>query len=97
MRIRLLSVLALPFCPNINDGFTGEAPDLGALEFGQPTPHCGPRPRKWWGRGIRYSLFGIRKRLAASAVAGIVVTGFPTCRGLRLRGPGQAGEPVSTA
>jgi hypothetical protein len=30
--------------PNINDGFTGQAPDLGALEVGQPMPHYGPRP-----------------------------------------------------
>jgi hypothetical protein len=30
--------------PNINDGFTGRAPDLGALEVGRPTPHFGPRP-----------------------------------------------------
>ena len=29
--------------PNINDGFTGNAPDLGALEVGQPLPHYGPR------------------------------------------------------
>jgi hypothetical protein len=30
--------------PNINDGFTGKAPDLGALELGQPLPVYGPRP-----------------------------------------------------
>jgi hypothetical protein len=30
--------------PNINDGFTGQAPDLGALEVGRSMPHCGPRP-----------------------------------------------------
>jgi hypothetical protein len=30
--------------PNINDNFTGNAPDLGALEFGQPVPIYGPRP-----------------------------------------------------
>jgi len=30
--------------PNITDGFVGSAPDLGALEFGQPPPHYGPRP-----------------------------------------------------
>jgi len=29
--------------PNINDGFTGSAPDLGALELGRPIPHYGPR------------------------------------------------------
>lgn len=29
--------------PNITDGFTGSAPDLGALEAGHPPPHYGPR------------------------------------------------------
>jgi len=30
--------------PNVNDGFTAKAPDLGALEFGRPIPIYGPRP-----------------------------------------------------
>jgi hypothetical protein len=29
--------------PNVTDGYTGNAPDLGAYEFGQPVPHYGPR------------------------------------------------------
>ena len=29
--------------PNITDGFAGKAPDLGAVELGQPMPHYGPR------------------------------------------------------
>jgi hypothetical protein len=29
--------------PNVNDGFAGKAPDLGALEAGQPLPVYGPR------------------------------------------------------
>ena len=29
--------------PNFNDGFKGKAPDLGALEAGEPMPHFGPR------------------------------------------------------
>lgn len=29
--------------PNVNDGFTGKAPDLGAYEVGQTVPHYGPR------------------------------------------------------
>jgi hypothetical protein len=29
--------------PTVNDGFAGAAPDLGALELGQPEPHYGPR------------------------------------------------------
>ena len=33
--------------PTINDGFTGKAPDLGALEHGQPEPHYGPRWITW--------------------------------------------------
>jgi hypothetical protein len=28
---------------NVTDGFTGAAPDLGALEIGQAPPHYGPR------------------------------------------------------
>jgi hypothetical protein len=31
--------------PNVTDGFAGKAPDLGALEVGQPAPTYGPRPR----------------------------------------------------
>ena len=29
--------------PNVNDGFTGKAPDLGAFELGRPMPIYGPR------------------------------------------------------
>jgi hypothetical protein len=29
--------------PGINDGFTGQAPDLGCYEVGKPAPHYGPR------------------------------------------------------
>ncbi len=29
--------------PNVNDKFTGNAPDLGAYEAGEPLPHYGPR------------------------------------------------------
>ncbi len=29
--------------PNVTDGFTGKAPDIGALEVGAPVPHYGPR------------------------------------------------------
>ncbi len=29
--------------PTVNDDFTGDAPDLGALEVGRPEPHYGPR------------------------------------------------------
>jgi hypothetical protein len=31
--------------PNVTDGFAGKAPDLGALEVGQPPPVYGPRQR----------------------------------------------------
>jgi len=31
--------------PNVTDGFAGRAPDLGALEVGQPVPRYGPAPR----------------------------------------------------
>jgi hypothetical protein len=30
--------------PNITEGFSGRAPDLGALEVGSVAPHYGPRP-----------------------------------------------------
>lgn len=30
--------------PNVNDDFTGAAPDIGAYEIGTPIPHYGPRP-----------------------------------------------------
>jgi len=30
--------------PNVTDGYSGAAPDLGALELGQAPPHYGPRP-----------------------------------------------------
>ncbi len=30
--------------PNITDGYSGKAPDLGAYETGSPIPHYGPRP-----------------------------------------------------
>ena len=30
--------------PTITDDFTGESPDLGALEYAAPVPHYGPRP-----------------------------------------------------
>ena len=33
--------------PTINDGFTGNAPDLGALELNRPEPHYGPRWITW--------------------------------------------------
>ena len=29
--------------PNVTNGYSGNAPDLGALESGQPMPHYGPR------------------------------------------------------
>jgi len=32
------------YIPNINGGYTGKAPDLGAYELGRPLPHYGPRP-----------------------------------------------------
>jgi len=32
--------------PNITDDYTGKAPDLGALEYGHPSPHYGPRKKR---------------------------------------------------
>ena len=34
--------------PNVTDGYTGAAPDLGALEVGQPMPQYGPRFNPGW-------------------------------------------------
>jgi len=34
--------------PNVTDGFTGAAPDLGALERGVPPPQYGPRFTPHW-------------------------------------------------
>jgi hypothetical protein len=34
--------------PNVTDGYTGAAPDLGALERGVPVPHYGPRFTPHW-------------------------------------------------
>jgi hypothetical protein len=31
--------------PTITDGYTGKAPDLGAIEYGADAPHFGPRAR----------------------------------------------------
>jgi hypothetical protein len=31
--------------PNVNDGYAGRAPDLGAYELGQPDVVYGPRPQ----------------------------------------------------
>jgi hypothetical protein len=30
--------------PNVTEGFGGNAPDLGAFEYGVAPPHVGPRP-----------------------------------------------------
>lgn len=39
-----VAVNAGVFLPNVNDDFTGSAPDLGALELGKDMPIYGPRP-----------------------------------------------------
>jgi len=33
--------------PTVNEDYSGRAPDLGALEAGQPVPHYGPRWLTW--------------------------------------------------
>jgi hypothetical protein len=44
-RLKLDSAAVDAACilPNVNDDFTGVAPDLGALEIGLPVPQYGPR------------------------------------------------------
>lgn len=41
----------------INDGYTGKAPDIGALETGRPAPHYGPRK---WPAGLPDDKFAYR-------------------------------------
>ena len=43
LRPEAIAVDAGAVLPNINDGYTGDAPDLGCFERGQPRPHYGPR------------------------------------------------------
>jgi hypothetical protein len=40
--------------PNVTDGYTGAAPDLGAYEFGKPIPHYGPRGYPLTGSELQY-------------------------------------------
>jgi len=42
--------------PNINDGFIGGAPDLGAYELGQPLPKYGPRSPVGAPTGLRITV-----------------------------------------
>ena len=43
LRAEAVAVDAGQVLANVNDGFSGRAPDLGFLEAGQPLPHFGPR------------------------------------------------------
>ena len=43
LKKRSAAVDAGEVLPNINDGYTGKLPDLGAYETGRPAPHYGPR------------------------------------------------------
>jgi hypothetical protein len=43
LRLKSKAVDAGVILPNVNDGFTGKAPDLGAFERGKPMPVYGPR------------------------------------------------------
>ncbi len=43
LRQRSAAVDAGVELPNITDGYTGNAPDLGAYELGKDLPHYGPR------------------------------------------------------
>jgi hypothetical protein len=40
------AVDAAKLMPNINDDYTGDGPDIGALEAGKPLPHYGPRTKE---------------------------------------------------
>lgn len=43
LRAKSAAIDAGTVLPNVTDGFTGRAPDLGAYEFGVEPPHYGPR------------------------------------------------------
>jgi hypothetical protein len=45
LRTRSAAVDAGVVLPGITDGYSGNAPDLGAYELGHERPHYGPRPR----------------------------------------------------
>ncbi len=47
LKPRSKAVDAGELIPTVNNGFSGNAPDLGALEAGQPAPHYGPRWLSW--------------------------------------------------
>ncbi len=47
--------------PNINDAYSGSAPDIGAFEAGQALPHYGPRPQ---GTGESAPGTALRRRAA---------------------------------
>jgi hypothetical protein len=49
--------------PNVNDGFSGKAPDLGAYETGEPLPHYGPRTKPPYAEGeeVDFALSGERR------------------------------------
>ncbi|HMC62406.1 MAG TPA: hypothetical protein VKJ01_24635, partial [Candidatus Solibacter sp.] len=63
------------YLPNINDGFTGAAPDLGALERGCPVPIYGPRPE---GMDESNMVTGCPVALPVAPPAAPVPTGIPT-------------------
>jgi hypothetical protein len=47
LKVNSKAVDAGQVLPTINDGFTGKAPDLGALELNQTEPYYGPRWITW--------------------------------------------------
>jgi hypothetical protein len=47
LRPKSKAVDAAERLPTVNETFSGSAPDLGALEAGQPVPHYGPRWLTW--------------------------------------------------
>ncbi|HXB68972.1 MAG TPA: hypothetical protein VNY05_12045, partial [Candidatus Acidoferrales bacterium] len=63
------------YLPNINDGFTGAAPDLGALERGCPLPIYGPRPE---GMDESNMMAGCPAAAASTGTPTAASTGTPT-------------------
>ena len=72
--------------PNVNDGFAGRAPDLGAHEVGQPMPvyrprgRTGNRPFYWQGSKQKVALSDPRARRGSETrVAALVLLAGRGC------------------
>ncbi|HUU26381.1 MAG TPA: FlgD immunoglobulin-like domain containing protein [archaeon] len=63
------------FIPNVNSGYTGSAPDLGAYELGSQVPHYGPRPEGWSPGAQKSCDFSGDSRVAIDDVIAFLLVG----------------------